>query len=156
MKFIKKHKILIVLILLIILIIVGVILFLNSIKRDSGRGNDYNFEEEVIELPGTTNYKNEQLSSKHCLKGICITEANFYYNDTVGRVEYKITNTSKKKKSGYLKMVFKNKYLIVVYKDLEPNETIKSQSQYVGMKIEDKSDYKLEELSKTEIDNIIK
>lgn len=156
MKFIKKYRILIVSVLLVILIVVGVILFLNSKKKDTGRGNEYNFGDEVIELPGTTNYKNDKLSSKHCLNHICITDAVFYYNDKVGRVEYKITNTSKKNKSGYLKMIFNNQSLLVVYKDLSPNETIKSESQYMGIEIEDKSDYKLEKLTDEEISKIIK
>ena len=156
MKFIKKHKILIIVVILIIILVVGVIIFLKNMKKDDGRGNEYNFSDEVIELPGTVNYKNENLSSKHCLNDICISEATFYYNDKVGRVEYKITNTSKKKKSGYMKMVFKDKYLIIIYKDLNPGETIKSESQYMDMEIEDKNDYKKEELTKEEINKIIK
>jgi len=156
MKFIKKHRILIVSILLVILIVVGVILFLNSRNVDTGRGNEYKYEDEVIELPGTTSYKNDELSSKHCLNGICIDNANFYYNDEMGRVEYTITNTTKKRKSGYLKMIFKDKSLLIVYNDLEPGKTIKSVSQYQGIEIEDKSDYKLEKLTKEEISKIIK
>ena len=156
MKFIKKHGILIIIVLIVILVIVGVILFLNSMKKDTGKGNEYDFDDEVIELPGTTSYKNDELSAKHCLNNICIDKATFYYNDNIGRVEYTITNTSKTKKSGYLKMVFKDKSLIVVYKDLEPNKTIKSQSQYQGVEIEDKSNYKLEKLTQEEINKIIK
>ncbi len=156
MNFIKKNRILIIVILLIILIVVGVILFINSKPKDTGRGNDYKFKEEVIEIPGTITYKNDELSAKHCLKKICIENVVFYYNDKVGRVEYTITNTSKKKKSGYLKMVFNNNSLIVAYNDLESMETIKSESQYMGIEIEDKSDYKLVELTEEEINKIIK
>ena len=156
MKFIKKNRILIIVILLIILIVVGVILFINSKPKDTGRGNDYKFKEEVIEIPGSTTYKNDELSAKHCLNKICIENVVFYYNDKMGRVEYTITNTSKKKKSGYLKMVFNNKSLIIAYNDLKSMETVKSESQYMGIEIEDKSDYKLVELTEEEINKIIK
>ena len=156
MNFIKKHKILIIIISIIILIIVGVILFLTYGGHDSGRGNHYIIDDEVIELPGTVTYKNEALASEHCLNGICISDAVFYYNDEFGRVEYKITNNSNKKKSGYLRMIFKDQTLLVRYKDLEPNKTVESKSQYVGIEITDKSDYKLEELTKEEISKIKK
>ena len=132
-------------------------MFLNSGSKDTGRGNDYKFQEEVIEIPGTTIYKNDELSAKHCINEICIENVVFYYNDKVGRVEYTITNTSKKKKSGYLKMVFNNTTsLLITYSDLESNESIKSESQYMGIEIEDKSDYKLVELTEEEINKIIK
>lgn len=156
MNFIKKNRILIIVILLIILIVVGVILFINSRVKDTGRGNDYKFKEEVIEIPGSTTYKNDELSAKHCLNKICIENVVFYYNDKMGRVEYTITNTSKRKKSGYLKMVFNNKSLIIAYNDLKSMETVKSESQYMGIEIEDKSDYKLVELTEEEINKIIK
>jgi uncharacterized protein YxeA len=156
MNFIKKYKILIIIVLIIILIIVGVILFFTYGGHDSGRGNNYIIDDEVIELPGTVTYKSETLSSKHCLNDICISDAIFYYNGEIGRVEYKITNTSNKKKSGYLHMVFKDQTLLVRYKDLEPNKTVESKSQYTGIEITDKSDYKLEELTKEEINKIKK
>ena len=53
-------------------------------------------------------------------------------------------------------MVFNDKSLVVVYKDLVPKQTINSFSQYSGIEITDKSDYKLEKLSKKEIKQIIK
>lgn len=156
MEFIKKNRILIVIVLIIILVIVGVVLFLTSNPKDTGKGNSYTFGDDVIDLPGSTTYKNDLLSSKHCLNNICISDATFYYNDEVGKVEYTITNTSKKKVSGYLKMVFNEQSLLIVYNDLKPNKTIKSESQYVGIEIKDKSDYKLEELTKEELSKIIK
>lgn len=156
MKLERKHKILIIIILLIILLVVGVVLFLNSKKIPDKRGNYYNMSDEVIELPDTVTYENSSLSSKHCLKDICINDAVFYYNNEVGRVEYTITNTSNKVVSGYLKMVFKDQSLIVIYKNLGPKKTIKSSSQYMGIEIKDKSDYKLVKLNKKEIKKIIK
>jgi hypothetical protein len=53
-------------------------------------------------------------------------------------------------------MVFKNKTLKVVYQDLAPKKTIRSQSQYSGIEIKDKSDYKLEKLTKEEISKLVK
>lgn len=155
MEFLKNKKILIIIIAIIILIIIGLILFFLNGKKDT-RGNNYNYNNEAIQLPGTTEYKNEELSSKHCLNDICIEDATFYYNDQIGRVEYTITNTSKKTKSGYLKMVFKEQTLLIVYNDLKPNSTVKSESQYMGIEIKDKSNYELKKLTKEEISKIIK
>lgn len=156
MEFIKKHKILIIVIGIVLLLIIGIILFIISGSKILTRGNRYNFSDEIIELPNTVTYKNEELSKEHCLNKICISNAVFHYNDDIGRVEYSITNNSKKTTSGYMKMVFKEQSLIVVYKDLGPGETIKSESQYMGIKIEDTSDYKLVKLTKKEISKIVK
>ena len=156
MKFIRKHLILLIIILIVILVVVGIILFLNRNPRRDNIGNTYKFNNEVVELPNTVSYKNDNLISKHCLKDICIENATFYYNDEMGRVEYTITNNSNKTVSGYLKMVFNDQSLIIVYKDLVPKKTINSFSQYTGIEIKDKTDYKLEKLSKEEIKSIIK
>lgn len=156
MKFIRKYMIILIIVLIVILITVGIILFLNRNPRRDNVGNSYNYNNEIIELPNTISYKNEKLSEKHCLKNICISDVTFYYNEEIGRVEYTITNNSNKTVSGYLKMVFNDKSLVVVYKDLSPKQTINSFSQYSGIEINDKSDYKLEKLSKKEIKQIIK
>ena len=156
MKFIRKHLIAIIIVLIVILIIVGVILYLNSKPKLANIGNSYKFNSEEIELPNTVSYKNEKLSSKHCLNDVCIEDATFYYNNEVGRVEYTITNNSDKTVSGYMKMVFNEQSLVIVYKDLFPKRTVKSSSQYMGMEITDKNDYKLEKLTKEEIKSIIK
>lgn len=148
--------IILIIVLIVILITVGIILFLNRNPRRDNVGNSYNYNNEIIELPNTVTYKNEQLTLKHCLKNICISDVTFYYNEEIGRVEYTITNDSNKIVSGYLKMVFNDKSLVVVYKDLVPKQTINSFSQYSGIEINDKSDYKLEKLSKKEIKQIIK
>lgn len=156
MKFIKKHIILIIIIAIIILLIIGTILFFTSGIKGRISGNHYSYGKEVIDLPGTTTYKNEELASKHCIKDICIENAVFYYTSEVGRVEYEITNNSNKKASGYLKMVFDNQSLIVVYKDIKPKETIKTESQYMGIEIKNKNDYELKELTKEEVNKLIK
>lgn len=156
MKFIKKNKILIIIICIIVLIVIGLILFFNSNREQEPEINDYNYNNTPRELTDTTVYSNDNLSSSHCLNGICISKATFYYTDSVGRVEYTITNTSDKEKSGYLKMVFKEQSLIISYKKLKPKESITSKSQYIGMEISNKEDYKLEKLSDDEISQIIK
>lgn len=156
MNFIKKNKILIIIICIVILIVIGLILFFNNNSKQEPEINDYNYNNTPRELTNTTVYSNDTLSSSHCLNGICISKATFYYTDSVGRVEYTITNTSNKVKSGYLKMVFNEQSLIVSYKNLKPNESIISKSQYMGMEIKNKDDYKLEKLSDDEISQIIK
>lgn len=147
-----KKKILIIIITIIILALIGIIIF-SITPKSSELGNAYTFSNEKVK---EETYKNDKLSSKHCLNSICIEDATFYYNDNMGRVEYIITNTSNKTVSGYLKMVFKNQTLKVVYQDLAPKKTIRSQSQYSGIEIDDKSDYKLEKLTKEEISKIVK
>ena len=156
MKFIKKHGIIIIIVLIIILLIIGLILYLNARPKLKNIGNNYYYSENIVELPGTVTYKNDSLSSEHCLNNICISDVTFHYNNEVGKVDYKITNNSNKIVSGYLKMVFQNQSLLIVYKDLVPKRTINSSSQYMGIEIKDKSDYKLEKLSKEEIKKIIK
>ena len=152
----KNNKILIIVIAIIILVIVGLIVLLIPKKGEDEWGNSYNFSDDVVELPDTVTYNNEKLTSRHCLNSICVEEVTFYYSNDTGRVEYTITNTSNKTKSGYLKMVFKNEFLIIAYKDLVPKRTIKSRTQYTGKEIKDKSDYKLKKLTKEEISKIKK
>lgn len=157
MKKLKENKLTLIIILaMIILIIVGVVLFFTSNPTGKKILNNYNFKDETVELDGTNVYKNENLYSKHCLNGICINEATFYYNDKEGRVEYTITNTSNEVKSGYMRMIFGSQSLVIVYKDLAPNKTINSRSQYEGVDIKDKSDYKLLEFTEEEISKMPK
>lgn len=156
MKILKKHGILIIIIAIVILLVIGLILYLNGKPIKNDLLNSYDYDDKVVELPNTSTYKNDKLSSKHCLNDICIDNATFYYNDNEGRVEYTITNNSNSIKSGYLKMIFKDQNLKIIYKNLEPKKTIKSRSSYMGIDIKDKSDYKLEELTKEEISKIVK
>lgn len=148
----NKKNILIIIITIAILALIGLIIF-SITPKSKGLGNTYTFSNEKVK---EETYKNDKLSSKHCLDSVCIEDAIFYYDDNMGRVEYTITNTSNKTVSGYLKMIFKNQTLKIVYKDLGPKKTVKSQSQYTGIEIEDKSDYKLEKLTKEEISKIVK
>ena len=149
----KKNKIIIIIITIAILILVGLIIFFITPKNNNYIGNTYNFSDDTLK---EDTYKSDQLSSKHCLNNICINDVTFYYNDKMGRVEYTITNNSNEVESGYLKMVFNDQSLLVIYKNLNPNETINSRSQYEGIEIKDKSDYKLEKLTKEEISKIVK
>lgn len=155
MNFIKKHKTLSIICLIVLLLIICVILVLVFKPKDPKITGSYR-EGEVIELPGSKTYNNENLIAKHCLNGICISDATFYYNDEFGRIDYTITNTSKETKSGYLKMVFGDESLIIAYSDLKPNKSVKSSSQYWKVEINDMTDYKLEKLSDKEISQIIK
>lgn len=156
MKILKNRKTLIIVIIIVLLIIVGVVLAICFKPESNAKPNAYDFENEAVELPNTVNYTNDKLNEKHCVGDICIDNVTFYYNDLEGRVEYTITNNSKTTKSGYLKMVFKDQELSIIYKDLGPKKTIKSRSQYMGMEIKDKSDYSLRKMTKEEISKITK
>ncbi len=151
----KKNKILIIIIALLILALICLIIFFIK-PKSSSLGNLYDVNNEKTELPNTTIYKNDKLLEKHCLNSICIDDVIFYYNDDMGRIEYTITNNSNKVKSGYLKMVFNDLEITIVYKDLEPKKTINSKYQYSGIEIKDKSDYKLRKLTKEELSKFIK
>lgn len=156
MKIFKNRKTLIVLIIIVVLILVGVILAVFFKPESKAKPNAYDFEGEVVELPNTVTYTNDKLNEKHCIEDICIGNVTFYYNDLEGRVEYTITNNSKTTRSGYLKMVFNDQELSVIYKDLRPKKTINSRSQYMGMEIKDKSNYSLRKMTKEEISKITK
>ena len=151
----KRNRTLIIIVTIILLILIALIIFFISPKAPK-LGNSYDVNTEKVELPNTSTYKNDKLSSKHCLNNICINNVIFYYNDNMGRIEYTITNTSNKVQSGYLKMVFGDRELTIVYKDLEPKKTINSRYQYSGIEISDKSDYKLRKLTKEEMSKFIK
>lgn len=151
-----KRKILIIVIIIVILLLIGLMIFLNIKPKGDEGLNSYDFKNDAVELPNTTTYENEKLSSSHCVKDICIDNVKFYYNDNEGRVEYTITNKSRDIKSGYLKMIFNDQELLVVYKDLGPKKTIKSRSQYIGFEIKDKDNYVLKKLSKEEISKLKK
>lgn len=155
MKFIKEKRNLVIIILIVILVIIGLILFFKYQGKNQFVNNNYVINDEQSELPGTVKYSNEQLSIEHCLNNICISDAVFYYNDSFGRVEYSITNNSKNVASGYLKMVFDEQTLMVVYKNLSPGDTVRSKSQYSGVEIKNKDDYKLKKLTKKEISQIV-
>ena len=157
MKKLFKNKrlilILVIIILIIVLVVIGLVL---GRKKETELINNYKFNNSREELPNTKEYTNDKLKEAHCIDGICIENVTFYYDGDNGRVEYNIYNKNSKEDSGYLKMIFKDKELIVVYNNLDIGSIRNSKSSFSKMKISNKEDYTLKKLSKSEIKKIIK
>ena len=158
MKFIKKNKnkiIISVIILLLIFILIYLILNLHTSKTSKGT-NNYRFKSGTIELPGTNTITNDTLQTGHCLNNeICIENVKIYYINNEGRVDYTIHNIKNITKSGYLKLIFGNEYLIVAYRNLGGNKSIKTSSYYENIDLSNIKNYTVAELTTDEISQII-
>ncbi len=155
-KWLKKNKmigLILLIIFTIVLLLILMVLF-SSKKEKKVPTNQYSFSKEVKELTGTKEYETEALKSKHCLDGICISEAKFYYLDNQGRVEYVIENVSSEVKSGLYKMVFGGDHLVVSFTNVKPGDSYKTVSQYLGQTISYMDDYSLEYLSEDELKTV--
>lgn len=151
----KNRKILIIcliILVIILLVIIGIFIFGNPKKKEV---NIYNYTNKSEELPGSKEYTSNKLKASHCLKKICVENVVFHYTDNAGRVDLTVYNKTNKKKSGYLKMVFKEQELVIIY-DVDGGGRIQTSSNYEGFEIKDKENYTLEELSKEEIEEITK
>lgn len=160
MKFIKKNKnkiIISVIILLLIFILIYLILNLHTSKTSKGT-NNYRFKSGTIELPGTNTITitNDTSQTGHCLNDeICIENVKIYYINNEGRVDYTIHNMKNITKSGYLKLIFGNEYLIVAYRNLGGNKSIKTSSYYENINLSNITNYTVDELTTDEISQII-
>lgn len=155
----KSRKILIYIIIAILLILFSIMIIFvikPSKKHKDSWENRYNFSKEVVELPGTKKYTNDEIKKAHCVNNICVEDVLIYYADEGGRIEYRVTNKSSKTASGYLKIVYDKHEFVVIYKDLKPNDSINSISEFKGIKIGENENYTLKKLSKEEIKKIIK
>ena len=153
----KNKKILLIstiIILILILVILEVFLYKND-KDKNENLNNYRYGEALEELPGSKKYTNNKLKASHCLDNICIENLVFHYLDNSGRIDYIVRNKSNKKRRGYLKIVFKDQSLIIIY-DVEAKGIIQTSSRYEGFDIKNKKDYTLKKLSKEEEEKIIK
>lgn len=154
----KKRKIIIITIIILILILLSIIIFfiVSPKKKAKNSSNDYVFAKSQKELPGTKTYTNDKLKEAHCIDNVCIENVVFYYKGNSGRVEYTILNRNDYEVTDTLRMVFKDKSLLISYKNLPGKKRIKSTSRYVNVEIENKENYKLKKLSKEEKEKIIK
>lgn len=109
--------------------------------------------DKVVELDGTKKYQTEAMTKEHCINKICLYDVTVFSATNIGRVEYIIENKSTEVKSGYLKLMFKNKYVFIAYSKLEPNKSKRSSTQFTGTftKVDD---YTLVEMTEEEIKNI--
>ena len=155
----KNKRVLIVIIIAILIIVLSILSVIFEKKKTNGDGkkdNNYQISDKVEEEPGTKSYTTDKIKKSHCVDDICVKDVVFYYNDNQGRIEYKVINNSSKTASGYMKIVYSNKDFNVIYDNLAPGQFIETRTQFSGVKISDQEDYKLEKLSKEEINKIIK
>ena len=154
----KNQKILIIVIVIVLVIVLSILSVIFEKKKPTNDklNNNYEISNKIEDEPGTKSYTNEKIKRSHCIDNICVEDVIFYYNDNQGRIEYKVINKSSKKSSGYMKIVYSNKSFVVIYNDLEPGQSIETRSQFSDIKISDQDDYKLEKMSKEEINKIIK
>ena len=151
----KNRKLLFISIVVLLIILLIIIVISRKPKRKYSDFNKYKIVDNVQELPGTYVRDTGNLSFSHCLEDICITNVSIHYIDNNGRVEYTITNNSKKKKVGYMKMVFGNSNLIISY-SLKRGKSVKGYIQYNNIDLSNVYDYKLSNLTKKEMSNIKK
>lgn len=158
----KKNGVKIIIVVAAIFLLIGIIEIVVFSRKEKEKDinsselqSHYHFSEKVEELPGTETYTTPTLSASHCLEGICVENATFYYTESGGRLEYTIENQTNKVASGLLKLVFEKQSLIIVYQDLAPGAKVDTASYYTNKKIDKMDDYHLEHLSKKDNQNIV-
>ena len=126
--------------------------FGSNVKTEKGY-NKYKISSKHKEIPGTDIINSDTLTSEHCLNDICVSNL-VIYNNSFGRMEYKVTNKGSKEATGYLKINFGEKSIIIYYQNIAPNKSVNSYSQFSGEDYSGVIDYSLEELTKEEKDKI--
>ena len=148
----KRYMVVAISIIVFLLLILGIAYFGCSGKTED-EYNKYKISSKQKDLPGTDVIKSDTLSSEHCFEDICVSDL-VIYNNTLGRMEYKITNKGSKEANGYLKMNFGDKSIIIFYQTVAPGKSVTSYSQFNGEDYGDVVDYFLEELTKEEMEKI--
>ncbi len=159
-KFVKENKdslILFATVLAFLLAIIIVALTSKKLQNEvENMGNEYIFEDKVVELPGTKEISTDELKAEHCLDTICITDVTVYSTESEGRIECTVTNKGEESASGYLRLKFGEKGVVVHYTDISPEDSSKVVAQFKGGSLQDATDYTIEKLSKSERKNIVK
>ena len=158
----KKNGVKIIIVIAAVFLLVGIVEMVIFSRKEKDNNPDtsklqshYDFSEKVEERPGTQKYSSETLSASHCLDGICVENATFYYTDAGGRLEYTLMNQTNETASGLLKMVFDKQSLIIAYQDLAPGAKVETSSYYTNKTIEKMEDYHLEHLSEEDNKKIV-
>ena len=168
MKKLTSKKLIVILILVLLAVfafVIGIVILYKTDNKGNDKDNDnkkeyysntrYNYTGKIKEPEGTVVVKNNAMSKEHCLNDICVSDATFYSNDEMGRVDCTVTNKKLKKVTGYLKLNFGNNSLIIMYKDLEPGKSTKTSAQFFDMDFGKVEDYTLQELTDEDLKNIV-
>jgi hypothetical protein len=154
-KISKKKLIIIIIIIALILVLVGISLF-GPQNEEVEENKTINDSGVYVEEPGTVTISNDDLSSNHCIDDICLSNVKIYYVDTQGRVDFTITNYSKKTVTGYLRLKFGNESLVIPYNKLKSNKSVNSSTMFIAKDLSQAVDYTIEKLTDEEISKIIK
>ena len=152
----KRNLIIILIIIVFLLLIIGILYKVFSSKNVE----DPNFQGVTI-LPGIPNdpdrvtVTNWKMKKEQCVNDICVKSVKITCYEDRGNITYKITNKSKDKKSGYLKLVFDNYTATIVYEELEPNKTTDGLTGYSGYDLRKVKEYKLQELKTTDYSALV-
>lgn len=108
------------------------------------------------EIPGTFIRSIDSLNKKHCKDDICISNMKIFYRKNQGRIEYEITNNSKKKVSGAFKLKFDNgNVTYIVFSKLNKGESRKGVISYSETDYSNVYDYSLKRLSDSELKKLL-
>lgn len=108
------------------------------------------------ELPGTFIRNIDTLKKEHCKDDICISNMQIFYRKNSGRIEYEITNNSKKKVTGAFKIKFDNGNITyIVFSKLKKGETRKGIISYTDADYSNVYDYSLKKLNDKEFKKLL-
>ena len=154
MKNMKKNKMIIIpaiIVVLSILLMLASNYYKNHNKVDLSKyeGGIYISSEEYVS-PDLVLVTNSKMKREKCLDGICVRGVVIEIDGNSGQVKYKIRNTTKKTKSGILKLVFDNISVLAIYDDLESGKTVESFSSFTGIDLRNEKDYELKNITDEE------
>ena len=108
------------------------------------------------EKPGTLIRNLDSLRKEHCKDDICVKNVIVYYIKNQGRIEYEITNNSKKKVTGAFKIKFDNgKSSYIIFNKLKKNETRQGVISFTDLDLSNIYDYSLTRLKDDEFKKLV-
>lgn len=165
LNFINKNKYKKIIYIILVLIFLLLLFILIYIFRDKDKyiyeyldeqNKNIVVKDTIKEKTGTFIRSLDSLSKEHCINDICIKKVIIYYIGDEGRIEYEITNKSKKKVSGALKLEFDNdKTTYIIYNKLKKKETVKGTISFTGTDLSNVYNYKLYEVEKDELKKLL-
>lgn len=148
------------LLIIILLILLLVFFFKNDDSKMYEKLNEQNknivVSDTYKEKPGTLIRSLGSLREEHCKDDVCIKNVIIYYIKDEGRIEYEITNKSKKKVSGAFKLEFDNgNTTYVVYNKLKKKETRKGLISFTNTDYSNVYDYTLKKVKDDELKKLL-
>lgn len=108
------------------------------------------------EIPGTFIRNIDTLKKEHCVEDICISNMKIFYRKNQGRIEYEITNKSKKKVTGAIKLKFDNDNVTyIVFSKLKKGETRNGIISYNDADYSNVYNYSLKKLNDKEFKKLL-